>query len=249
METVVLRAFDREIVADGERIEFRKRPSGGVVDAVAIAVIAACAYGAGHALRSAGDAYRALGSFIIGMAGLMAIVGVLAIALAILLFVVPGRRVFARSDPEARTFRVRGRDIPFADIQRFSFLPSGHGMRALCVETAGAGTITVWVATRNQWQALVRLAARLEGGLGQPDGTAPRPAATTAAAAAPLDQRFRTTVILVTGAVWTIGGWFFFRGLSFTSRLDPEGLQIPVWCAGPAILAFGVFDWLRSRRR
>jgi hypothetical protein len=46
-----------------------------------------------------------------------------------------------------------------------------------------------------------------------------------------------------------VGGFFLFRGVSFASRLEPDGLQMPVWSAGLLVLAFGVVDWLCSRRR
>jgi len=250
MERVLLRAFDREIVEDGAQIEFRKRPSGAVVVALATFAVAAGVYGAGLALRSAGGEDPALAMFVMGAAGLMAIVGVLALAATAFLFAVPGRRVFARFDAGERTFRVRGREIAFAEIRRFSFLPAEHGMRSLCVETAGAGTMTVWMATRGQFEALEKLAVRLDCALAQGAGAAAADASSAGkAATAPVDQRFRTTVIVVAGIVWTVGGWFFFRGLSFTSRLDPDGLRIPVWCAGPAILVFAAWDWIKSRRR
>ena len=76
----------------------------------------------------------------------------------------------------------------------------------------------------------------------------PWPCAAASSPAA-IEQSFRTVVILAIGVLWTGAGYFFFRGLSFASRHDPDGLQIPVWSAGLLILALGVYEWIKSRRR
>lgn len=178
----------------------------------------------------------------------MAIVGLLSLAGAIVLFLAPRLRVFAQVDRAARNVRIRNRVVPFGEIRRFAVPPSSERMRSLCVETTGRELIRIWTATPPQFDALEALASQLNEVTGKVGAAAlPEPGAATTAAA--MDQRFRTQVILCIGLLWTVGGFFLFRGVSFAARLEADGLQIPVWSAGLLILAFGVVDWLRSRRR
>jgi hypothetical protein len=180
----------------------------------------------------------------------MAIVGSLAVLGALFLACVPSRRVFAVWDGAARTFRARGRLVPFADIARVAVVTSASGFPTLCVETTRAGTMPIWFATGAQAAAIDALATRLNGALA-PGVFAPAGALRDAAPSSPaaIEQSFRTVVILAIGVLWTGAGYFFFRGLSFASRHDPDGLQIPVWSAGLLILALGVYEWIKSRRR
>ena len=212
---------------------------------IAIAVVATVRVGA--AMRR-GRQCRCAGIFVIGAAGLMGVVGVLALLGAIVLYLVPGLRVFAEVDRAVRTVRVGRRKVPFHDIRRFAFAPSSERMRSLRIETTDGAAILLWTATPAQSDAFEALAAQLNAVVTHGVGAAP-PDADAATPAQPMDQRFRTQVILAIGILWTVGGLFFFRGLSFASRLQPDAVQIPVWSAGILILMLGVVDWLRSRRR
>ncbi|HEY3635285.1 MAG TPA: hypothetical protein VGK95_09555 [Caldimonas sp.] len=121
-------------------------------------------------------------------------------------------------------------------------------MRSLCIETTDGEAIPLWRATPAQSDAFETFAAQLNAVVSHGAGGAP-PAADAATPAPPMDQRFRIQVILAIGMLRTVGGLFFFRGLSFASRLQSDALQIPVWSAGILILVVGGVDWLRSRRR
>jgi hypothetical protein len=122
--------------------------------------------------------------------------------------------VFAQVDRAARNVRIRNRVVPFGEIRRIAVPPSSERMRSLCVETTGRELIRIWTATPLQFDALEALASQLNEVLGKVGATAlPEPVAATTAAA--IDQRVRTQVILCIGLLWTVRGFFLFRGVSF----------------------------------
>ena len=245
-ERFLLRAFDREIVERGPAIEFGKRPAGPLVVAGITFFVAACTYGAGQWLVARGGELGPLGSFLNGVAGLLVVVGVLVALGGVFLAMAPARRVFARIDAAARICTVRGRRVPFAEVRCFSVEPMHGAMRALTIQTADAGSVLLWAATAAQVDVLQALAPRLNAMLGPAPASTPH-APEPASATPSFERRFRSQVILAIGALWTVGGFFFFRGLLFASRLTPE-TSFPVWMVGPAILVVGAIAWLRARR-
>ena len=249
MDRIVLRAFDREIVDQGRRLVFRKRASGTFLLALMIGAVAAGFYAVGQWKHSGGEPSGAIGSLLSGGAGLLAIVGGITLLSAVYLLLLPSRCVFAQTDEIARDIVVRGRRISLGEIRQFSFTALHNGMHALCVETAAGETLPLWVATASQWDVLRQLAVQMSALCGPGEGAvvAP-PALDIAAGPTAFEQRFQSQVIVAIGVLWTLGGIFFFRGLSFTSWLTPDGPRVPVWCAGLLILVYGLVDWLKSRR-
>jgi hypothetical protein len=141
--------------------------------------------------------------------------------------------------------RFRGRNIPFAEIRSFDVAPFRGRFMAIMARVANGEPLLLMTAAASQRASLELLARTLTESIGsQPSGPLQ-----PEAAADPFGPSFRATVALAMGVLWVVGGYFFFPGLSFVSAIDPkETLRIPVWSAGFAIIAFGLFILVKARR-
>lgn len=241
---ILFQTFDRAIVQQGDRVEFRKKTGALFVLIGIILVVAGLMAGAGHALR-ASESLAGVGLFLIGGAGLMLALAAVAALLSLALALSPRARLECCLDPGQGKVIRRRVEVPFASIETFRVVPLQRSWVSLVAALRGSDPLMLITAGPSQQAALEALAERFNQWLVKPAaGLSPAPALTLEVSKRM--TRLSGLIALALGLLWAGGGHFVFSGLYFTSRRVPE-LRIPVWSVGMLISAIGIFWLLRSK--